>query len=98
VAGSAPGHHARLEILRHGCLSDRDDPIEEHWYAAACCGTEEADAGSDVGRSQRGKPIEGIFGTLTDPSQGSANHLSLVSELIVIHTSATSGHSLGRNS
>jgi hypothetical protein len=98
VAGCAPRHHSRLEILRHGRLSDRDDPIKQHRYAAAGCRAEEADTCSDVGRSQCCKPIERIFGPLSDPIQRGRNHPGLVSELIVIHAGATPGHLLSRNS
>ena len=98
MAGCTPRHHPRLEILRHGSLGERDNPIKQHRYAAAGCRAEEADPCGDVGRSQCCKPIEGIFGPLTDPIQRGRNHPCLVSELIVIHTAAPPGHLLSRHS
>ena len=56
---------------------------------------EEADACGNVGRSQRRKPLEWILGALADPIQRCRDHLSLVSQPIVVDTGAPAHDFLG---
>src|SRR5215211_263123 len=98
VAGRAPRHNTPLEIFGYGCLSYRDDPIEEHRYAPASCRTQKADTCSNVCRSERRQPLEGILGTPADTIQRSGDYLGLVPEPIIVHTTAAPDYLLGQES
>src|SRR6188508_1925576 len=86
VTSRAPRDYARLQVLGDAGLRDRDDPVEQHRYAALRGCAKEANPGGNIGRAQRRKPIDRVLRAITDSIERLPDHLSLVPEPIIIHS------------
>jgi hypothetical protein len=86
MTSRAPCDYAGLQVLSDAGLCDRDDAIEQHRYAALGGRAKEANPCSNIGRSQRRKPIDRILRTIADSIERLPDHLGLVLEPITIHT------------